>query len=144
MTLQVYTARMGYRGPLPWLDITRKSAGPDGIAFAPSMRLLARTLWARKHVEGLREFGCEPQAASYERGSWEEYQREYIAEMRDSYRTARQAWDALLARDVVVLLCFCGEQHTRHRRCHRFLLADILEKLGATNQGEIAPVARST
>lgn len=54
--------------------------------------------------------------------------------MRRSYRERRVAWDALLAADHVVLLCFCTDPN----QCHRRVLAEILTKLGATDGGEIA------
>jgi uncharacterized protein YeaO (DUF488 family) len=58
----------------------------------------------------------------------DEYQVRYLAEMRRSYRTQRAAWDALLAREAVTLVCYCVDA----ARCHRRLLAAvILPKLGA-------------
>lgn len=43
----LYTSRLSYRGD-DALDITRKSAGPRGIIFAPSWPLFRQYL-ARKH-----------------------------------------------------------------------------------------------
>jgi uncharacterized protein YeaO (DUF488 family) len=64
--------------------------------------------------------------------TWALYVEAYRSEMRESYRTQRAAWDALLARESVTLVCYC----TDAERCHRTLLAGILAKLGATVAGE--------
>jgi hypothetical protein len=57
-----------------------------------------------------------------------------MREMRVSFVERRPAWKALLARDRVVLVCFCFDAS----HCHRTLLAGILEKLGATVAGEVS------
>ena len=64
--------------------------------------------------------------------TWALYSAAYASEMRESYRTQRATWDALLARESVTLVCYC----TDPARCHRTLLAGILAKLGATVVGE--------
>jgi len=118
--VKVYTARMGIRDP-DYLDVTRtgnerRKDGEHrgiGLAFAPSGAIL----WPAKRGEL----------------GFEEYQRLYTAEMRQSYRTRRQAWDELLSWERVVLLCFCTEP----LRCHRTVLAGILVKLGAEDCGEL-------
>lgn len=133
MTLTVHTARVSYDGA-DRLDITRKSAGPDGIVFAPSWAILGPALKAREVADWLLKASLwEREAAErIEREAWEAYVPAYIAEMRESYRTHRAAWDALLARESVTLVCYC----TDPERCHRTLLAGILAKLGATVAGE--------
>jgi hypothetical protein len=153
MTAMVHTARVAYSGS-DRLDVTRKS-GREGLAFAPSWTLLGPVLRARravelKHLEG--EMLCESinrgdggeaglPVVNFEldalereqREAWERYVVGYLAEMRASYRANRPAWDALLAREVVTLCCYC----TDPEHCHRTLLArDILPKLGATYGGE--------
>lgn len=120
MTLSVYTARMSYRGP-DRLDITRKSAGVDGLAFAPSGRIL----WPMKQLE----WSQGPAAVAE---AWPGYVEAYTAEMRTSYRADRAAWDVLLARPEVTLVCYCRDP----AHCHRSVLADILGKLGAVVRGE--------
>jgi uncharacterized protein YeaO (DUF488 family) len=120
MTLGVYTARVTYAGP-DRLDITRSKAGPDGLPFAPSWKIL------RPMLELRREQGA--MAAAY---AWPQYVSAYTAEMRASYRDHRAAWDQLLARDAVTLLCYC----TDPAQCHRTVLAGILGKLGADVRGE--------
>jgi len=121
MTLRLFTARMGIRDP-DYLDITRtgnerrgEPGGHRGIgmAFAPSGSIL----WPAKRGE-LTDA---------------QYRVLYTAEMRDSYRRNRAAWDTLLGWERVALLCFCHERE----RCHRGILAGILARLGAYDGGEI-------
>jgi hypothetical protein len=150
VTLTVHTARVSYGGA-DRLDVTRKSAGPDGIAFAPSWAILRPALDALRCAEVMRAAadvapfsGADPvryaegaeamrRAADAVRDStWALYVEAYRSEMRESYRTQRAAWDALLARESVTLVCYC----TDAARCHRTLLAGILAKLGATVAGE--------
>ena len=128
MTLRVYTAplphhgRPGYRGPGA-LDVTRGSGG-WGAAFAPSRELLNEAN-RRK-----RQAGSDPlaQDAVF---AW--YEPRYLDEMRASYRRSPRLWKLLLGMGEVTLCCYClGTK----RRCHRFLLADILTKLGARYCGE--------
>lgn len=52
--------------------------------------------------------------------------------MRISYNKNESAWDELLSRKTVTLLCYCS--NTTH--CHRKILAEILVKLGAVYAGE--------
>ena len=114
----VYTSRVSYHGP-DRLDITRMSAPPDGIAFAPSW-LILRPMLQRRREDHVTET------------EWLAYAAAYTAEMRDSYRGHRARWDALLERDEVTLVCYC----TDVTHCHRTVLAGILTKLGATPCGE--------
>jgi uncharacterized protein YeaO (DUF488 family) len=65
--------------------------------------------------------------------SFPEFEARYVAEMRVSYRERRAAWVELLAKPRVVLACYCDSPV----RCHRRLLAAILEKLGAEVRGEL-------
>ncbi len=118
MTAIIHTARVSYRGD-DRLDVTRKSAGPEGLPFAPSWSILSPML-------ALRKTGGELAAA------WPKYVADYTAEMRRCYREQRPAWDAVLARTEVTLVCYC----TFPEHCHRTVLAEILAKLGAANHGE--------
>jgi uncharacterized protein YeaO (DUF488 family) len=133
VTLTVHTARVSYDGA-DRLDVTRKSAGPDGIVFAPSWAILGPALKAREVAEWLLKASLweREAAARIEREAWEAYVPAYLAEMRESWRANRHAWHALLARESVTLVCYC----TDPERCHRTLLAGILAKLGATVAGE--------
>jgi len=114
----VHTARISCRDP-DRLDITRKG----GSVFGPSWPLL--------------------KAAKRKQIAWEEYTARYQSEMRASYRLAfgeahkqpafaaeaakhRAAWNSLLARERVVLCCYCAVP----TQCHRSLLVEILAKVG--------------
>ena len=150
MTLIVHTARVSYAGA-DRLDVTRKSAPPEGIAFAPSWAILRPALDLLSVARSMREAADHAGAAkpddatlaesclemtraaeAIESGAWSLYVEAYRGEMRESYRTQRAAWDALLSRESVTLVCYC----TDPARCHRTLLAGILAKLGATVAGE--------
>ena len=122
MPLQVYTARISSSDP-DTLNITRGS-GTAGLFLAPSRIILRVALAEMKRARSLAE-----RDASFER-----YRVRYLDEMRESYRTSRPAWDELLARPRVVLVCYC----TDARRCHRWIARTlILPTLGAVDCGEI-------
>lgn len=112
------------------LDITRagcdkalraRKAAPGEI-LAPSARLVFPTLAAMKAAT----------SAADRDTIWTAYREAYIAEMRLSYSLRRAEWEAVLRRDRVVLVCFCGDPE----RCHRSVAVEILSKLGAT-RGEV-------
>lgn len=115
MTLVVHTARVSYGGP-DRLDITAKS----GVkAFAPSWKILGPFL-AKRRLTMITD------------ADWAQYEFLYSSEMLDSIDAHYETWAALLAREHVVLCCYCTESV----QCHRFLLAEILVELGATYEGE--------
>lgn len=120
MTLSVYTARVTYAGQ-DRLDITRKSAGPDGLPFAPSWKILGPMLMHRREGGAIDPYF-----------GWPQYVEDYRREMRAGYRLCPDDWNALLARDEVTLVCYCSDP----THCHRTLLAGFLGKLGATVRGE--------
>lgn len=64
----------------------------------------------------------------------EEYIREYLNMMRRSYIENRDFWNELLKREKLVLACYCKKQA---RFCHRYILAEIFERLGGEIVGEI-------
>lgn len=119
------------------LDITRKS-GREGLFLAPSWELLNPVLVARKALDAAR--AARTDADELARATlgfveaWDAYVVGYRDQMRASYRSHRDAWDALLARSSVTLVCYC----TDHLHCHRTLLAtQILPALGAHYAGEV-------
>ena len=128
MTLHVYTARLSptLRDP-DALDVTRAGAErlqrrglpAPSSPFAPSWGLL--------------------QAARFGWIEWGDYIERYTAQMRESYRAWRPAWDALLARSRVVLACVCAPDDDGVLRCHRRVLATILGHCGAQAHGELEP-----
>lgn len=134
MILRVHTARVGYGGA-DVLDVTRKGRHPRGVVFAPSWALLAPALDLRRLAAALRASADDARVDQLEAASWLLYEAGYRAEMRVSYRAQRPRWDALLAAEEVTLVCFCVEPQW----CHRRLLAEILAKLGARDEGERLP-----
>lgn len=109
---EIWTARITYGGP-DRVDITAKA----GSVFGPSWPLLNRFLAVRRAGKETEE-------------TWTEYQSAYLAEMRNAYRRNKTAFHDL-ARSDATLVCYCTGTH-----CHRFLLAEILTKFGATYRGE--------
>lgn len=106
--LRVYTAQYGYNGENR-LDITVKT----GLQmFAPTWEM----------VQDYKE----------KRIDKDQYTELYYAKMRNSFKTHRETWEWLLDQKEVVLVCFCKNGDF----CHRYLLSDILAKLGATYMGE--------
>lgn len=106
--LKVYTSHCKYKGTNK-LDITVKSGDK---AFAPTWKI----------VMDYKNYKI----------SKEEYTDKYYQLMRKSYNENRDRWNDLLNQEEVVLTCFCREGF-----CHRYLLKDILVKLGAADMGEI-------
>ena len=107
MTVRVHSARVSYNGA-DRLDITRASATGHGLAFAPSWRILRPAIDARRSADELRKIGAAAEAESdpaagwaydeaarTELDAWEAYVPAFIAEMRESYRTQRAAWEWL-------------------------------------------------
>jgi hypothetical protein len=118
MSLEVWTARVSTRDP-DVFDVTRKTGH---FAFAPSWALLCPLLDDRRRGVPLS------------RDRWKAYVEGYLAEMTASYRERRAEWSTLLSRKRVVLTCYCSDE----RRCHRTVLAKILERLGANYRGELS------
>jgi uncharacterized protein YeaO (DUF488 family) len=126
MALLVYTSQFRYDGP-DRLDITRGSKHADPKireAFAPSWRLLN---WGKAQLANAKTDAARDWA-------WMSYEARYTEAMRLSYKKHRTTWDGVLSRDRVVLVCFCAKNP---HQCHRRVLADILQKLGATDVGEV-------
>jgi hypothetical protein len=105
MTCEIHTARISYSGP-DKLDVTRASAGPEGIAFAPSKRLLDAGKNGLEFVD---------------------YADRYKRELRGLWIDRRFVFEALLRRPRVVLCCYC----TDPALCHRTVLAEALAGAGA-------------
>lgn len=115
--LQIYTCSIANSHkviPELLLDITVRSASGDGRAFTPTWDMVL----------------------SYKNGTLSEdgYKKAYDALMRESYRNSQAVWNRLLARDKVVLMCYCKPGAF----CHRLLLTDMLRRnWGASYCGEI-------
>lgn len=117
MALKVWTDRVSSKD-LDAFDVTRKSGHK---AFAPSWAILGPALERRRSGREATE------------EEWKAYAAAYYGEMTLSRKREPDVWATLLARPRVVLTCYC----TNPLRCHRTLLARLLEKLGATFEGEI-------
>jgi uncharacterized protein YeaO (DUF488 family) len=115
MELHLYTAQIGkYKGPDAY-DVTVKSGD---INFAPTWDMVKA--WKAGEI------------------TWENYSQRYRELMLRSYKRNQRAWQEILEKGVLTLLCYCrADDH-----CHRYLLADFLSKLGeksginVINEGE--------
>jgi len=110
--MEVFTAHYSL-GDIDRLDITVKGRDPLGQYFAPTWQMVKQ----------------------YKKGILSEalYTADYHELMLTSYRSHRDKWEELLTRPRVVLVCFCPSGTF----CHRKLLAEYLQKLGAENRGEL-------
>jgi uncharacterized protein YeaO (DUF488 family) len=119
VSLIVCTARITYQGS-DRIDVTRKGCSLCGFFMAPSWKILAPVLQARK--QGSLE------------SEWSRYVEDYIEEMRLSQKRHPLAWADLLRREQVTLVCYCSNP----LRCHRWILrTKILPALGAVDGGEM-------
>ena len=107
--LKVFTSRISYRGEARW-DITVQTGSK---LFATSWKIVT----------------------AYKKGeiTEQEYTVAYYAMMKASYEAHPTEWSTFLAKDKIVLCCYCPAVAF----CHRLLLAKILVKLGAEYEGEI-------
>jgi hypothetical protein len=135
--LRVATARVSYGGE-DRLDITRSTATAEGLPFAPSDAILWPAKRELKAADAVERSGDRAAAEAMRAATWAWYEPRYRAEMRAGYgkRTKpgphRAAWERLLARERVTLVCYC----TNPSRCHRTLLSGMLVALGAEPEGE--------
>ena len=110
--MRLWTAQYRYSGPYR-LDITVKGQDPAGKAFAPTWDLVM----------------------GYKRNKDDQaYIAGYHQLMLASYNNHRSIWEDILSRDQVVMVCFCKA----FTFCHRYLMADYLQKLGAKYVGELS------
>lgn len=121
MALIVYTAQMSrsWKEDPDALDVTIKSSRGLGTVFAPDS-------W--EMVMGMKQ-GVVPSGV---------YRDWYLGVLRRSYSQARARWEAVLARQRAVLLCYCPPGQF----CHRQILAEVLTKLGAEYRGELLPAGQ--
>jgi hypothetical protein len=84
------------------------------------------------------------EAERLENEAWAWYVPRYVTEMRRSYRRNRPAWDAMLARQRVVLTCYCARRLDWPLHCHRVVLAEqCLVPCGAEYLGELEAEQRA-
>lgn len=98
------TNRISYHGD-DRLDITIKSAGPEG-------KLLAPDRWDM--VMGVKA-GRIP---------WGQYQEWYLGILARRYAADPKAFTTILQRDSVTLCCYCSCKDDR--QCHRFMAVEFL------------------
>lgn len=109
--LQVHTSTYRYQGT-DRLDITMKGQHPLGRLFAPTKEM----------VYGYKS----------KRIPQKEYTDMYYTMMIDSYRRYTHVWNYILLLPTVTFVCFCKPGDF----CHRLLLADYFQQLGANYVGE--------
>ncbi len=102
--MKIHTSTVRYAGQ-DRLDITVKSGDQ---AFAPTWDM----------VMGFKNGTI----------SWEEYERQYTALMRQSYAQNTARWLAVLALDEVTLVCYCRDDQECHRRLLAAMLAAVAKK----------------
>ena len=109
-SLTIWTARVDYqkRGNELVMNTTATKGKGLGKLFAPPWKLVE----------------------TYKAGSieWEEYERRYIDILRDRYLKNKPRFKEVCEAGEVVLLCFCPNRSMSGKKCHRYLLADVLEK----------------
>ena len=111
-TVQIPVARkLGLTDDQRFLDTTVKSGDET---FAPTWKM----------VMSVKDGGLSEEA----------YSDEYYRRMRDSYRNNRSRWEEVLGFDEVFLGCYCRAGSF----CHRYLLRDMLVRLGAEAGEEVA------
>lgn len=62
------------------------------------------------------------------------FQRAYIDLLGKSYVNHRHAWDNILNRERIVLVCNCN---SKGKACHRYLVVDFLKQFGGVYKGEL-------
>ena len=119
--LQVYTSLISYDGP-DRLNITRKSGDGLGSVFAPTWALIMPVHEAKRR-------GSMPPDV------WQRYVEGYTKLMLRSEQLQPASWAELLARERIVLCCYCHDTVF----CHRRVLATILAQRGSIDHGEVSP-----
>jgi len=62
--------------------------------------------------------------------SWNDYVKKYYQEMRESFKINRQIFYEIASQlDEVELICWCTNKRHQDKKCHRFLIKEILENV---------------
>jgi len=109
----IYTSQYSYRGNNR-LDITVKGNDPIGKLYAPTWDLLM--------------------AVKKKRLSLEAFSHSFYALMRKRYTENPEKFKQILQQDEIVLVCF---ERPEAGYCHRYIVANILCKLGGEYKGEL-------
>jgi uncharacterized protein YeaO (DUF488 family) len=109
---RIATARIGYKAQHNEhvCDVTVKCAQGFLRTFAPTWELVM--------------------ASKHHRITWAQYTEQYQALMRQRFTMHEYHFKELLYRDEIVLCCYCEDSSRHVQRCHRYLLRDILLKVG--------------
>ena len=108
--MKLYTGRINYTDPDKLvLNTSFKTGSGLGLFFAPTKALVY--------------------ASKYGDMSWREYTKKYTQMMRNRWLEDSEKFRELLEHDEVVITCYCADTHDSTRHCHRYILADILEKV---------------
>ena len=122
--LKIWTARVDYEaiGEEVALNTTAKSAAGLGKVFAPTWELVMAS--KKKQI------------------TWQEYTEKYLNLLRERYAKNHSMFAEACAAGEIVLLCYCKNSVSSGKKCHRYLLAEVLRKVAlsmgiqATYQGE--------
>jgi len=109
--MKLYTSQFNYSGD-DRLDITVKTKDPLGKIFAPTWDIVIP--YKQKTL------------------TEKEYTEIYLSRMRESYKNYLAKWQTVLNKNLITLVCYCR----KGQFCHRLILANILQKLGAEYVGE--------
>lgn len=118
--MEAWTAQYRYTGPYR-LDVTVKGQDPIGKLFAPTWDMVMKYKDSKQTEEDKKA-----------------YIQKYHAVILNVIKNHRKAWDELLARKYVVVVCFCKAGEF----CHRHLLMHYLQQYGAVCNGEITDFSR--
>ena len=122
----VWTAQYRYNGP-DRLDITVKSGGGIGKAFAPTWQMVM------EYKNGQKVKAPNPETyRTMMKQLQDNYTRMYEQMMRESLANNRMAWDWLLSQRNITLVCFCPAGEF----CHRVILARDILKGAVDYKGE--------
>ena len=115
--LVIRTARVDYSGigEELVLDVTARNAQGIAKLFAPKWKMVM--------------------ASKAGKITWEEYTERYLEFMRERYQENEQRFFDVCEAGEVVLLCFCKNSVMGEKRCHRYLLADILVQVATKKLG---------
>lgn len=129
--MRLFTGKISYDGE-DRFDITRKSGGERGMPFAPREEAFRDAV--RRKMERRARLTRVSQGTHVEqvRAEWDAYAKDYEQWLLESQRRYPEAWQALLARPEVTIVCYCEVPN----RCHRSLLARAIGELGAMYEGE--------
>jgi Helix-turn-helix of DDE superfamily endonuclease len=93
------------------LNTTIKSGTGLGAVFAPTWKMVM--------------------ASKRDEITWDEYRSQCIALMRQRYQVNPAAFLEALSSAELIVCCYCKDTHATTKRCHRYILVEILEKVAA-------------